>query len=53
MELFLLDSKWRSSPVMGIGGCCAGFIAGVDLFGGLTFNLAQSQRMMEVGPMAA
>ena len=29
------------------------FIAAVDLFGGYTFNLALSRRMMDVGPMTA
>ena len=29
------------------------FIAAVDLFGGYTFNLALSRRMMDVGPITA
>jgi hypothetical protein len=29
------------------------FIAAVDLFGGYTFNLALSRRVMDVGPMTA
>ena len=29
------------------------FMAAVDLFGGYTFNLALSRRMMDVGPMTA
>jgi hypothetical protein len=29
------------------------FIAAIDLFGGYTFNLALSRRMMDVGPVGS
>jgi len=45
-ELLRTPQRWEAAFLLL-------FIATVDLFGGYTFNLALSRRMMDVGPMTA
>jgi hypothetical protein len=45
-ELLRTSERWEAAFLLL-------FIAAVDLFGGYTFNLALSRRMMDVGPMTA
>jgi hypothetical protein len=45
-ELLRTSERWEAAFLLL-------FIAAVDLFGGYTFNLAPSRRMMDVGPMTA
>jgi hypothetical protein len=45
-ELLRTSDRWEAAFLLL-------FIAAVDLFGGYTFNLALSRRMMDVGPMTA
>jgi hypothetical protein len=45
-ELLRTSERWEAAFLLL-------FIAAVDLFGGYTFNVALSRRMMDVGPMAA
>ena len=45
-ELLRTPQRWEAAFLLL-------FIAAVDLFGGYTFNLALSRRMMDVGPMTA
>ena len=45
-ELLRTPQRWEAAFLLL-------FMAAVDLFGGYTFNLALSRRMMDVGPMTA